>query len=66
MRLANWSLACLFLIGAVCHAQPEHGITDLSVENAKRLAQDRSGRLLLNSVTSLTPDAAKELAKHDG
>lgn len=39
---------------------------ELTVTQATTLAQDRSGRLLLDGVTSLSPEAAKELAKHDG
>jgi len=47
-------------------AQDTAHIKDLSVEDAKRLAQYKSGRLLLNGLTTLTLDAAKELAKHEG
>jgi hypothetical protein len=66
MRFATCSLAGLLMIAAVCHAQGTDGIIELSVENAKRLAQDKSGRLLLNGLTTLSPEAAKELARHDG
>jgi mono/diheme cytochrome c family protein len=40
--------------------------TTLSVEQAKILAQDTSGRLQLDRLTTLTPEAAKELARFDG
>ena len=66
MRFATCSLVSLLLIATVCHAQGNDGITELSVENAKRLAQDKSGRLLLNGLTALSPEAAKELARFDG
>lgn len=39
---------------------------ELTVERARQLAQDRSGRLALTQLTALSPEAAKELAKHDG
>ncbi|MEI7687229.1 MAG: DUF1588 domain-containing protein, partial [Planctomycetota bacterium] len=41
-------------------------IQQLSVDDAKRLAQEKSGQLLLNGLTTLSAEAAKELAKHDG
>ncbi len=66
MRLVTCSLTCLLLTAAVCHAHGNDRIQELSVEVAKRLAQDKSGRLLLNGLTTLSPDAAKELAKHEG
>jgi len=66
MRLVTCSLSGLLLMTAVCHAQGNDGITYLSVENAKRLAQDRSGRLLLNGLITLSPEAAKELTRFDG
>ena len=61
-------LAICFLVLGVppTFAQDTAHIKDLSVEDAKRLAQDKSGRLLLNGLTTLTLDAAKELAKHEG
>lgn len=61
MRNAILGLLCLCLFGvAVGRAE------ELTVDQAKRLAQDRSGRLLLDGLTALSPEAAKELAKHDG
>ena len=55
MRSAICILACLFLLAVVSHTQGNDGISELSVENAKRLAQDKSGRLLLNRLTTLSP-----------
>ncbi len=56
---------CL-LVTSIGRAQETDRIKELSVEDAKRLAQDKSGRLLLNGLTTLSPAAAKELAKHEG
>ncbi len=61
MRKAILGLLGLCLFGvAVGRAE------ELTVDQAKRLAQERSGRLLLDGLTALSPEAAKELAKHDG
>ena len=65
----NLFLAIFFL--TLCGVAPTHAqdtalIKNLSVEDAKRLAQDKTGRLMLNGLTTLTPEAAKELAKHEG
>jgi ABC-type amino acid transport substrate-binding protein len=51
---------------ATVRAEETNQIKQLAVEEAKRLAQDKSGRLLLNGLTSLSAGPAKELAKHDG
>jgi hypothetical protein len=41
-------------------------IKELTIEEAKRLAQDKSGRLLLNALTTLSHEAARDLARHEG
>jgi mono/diheme cytochrome c family protein len=61
MRRSLQSLLCLCLLGvAVGRAE------ELTAERAKQLAQDKSGKLSLNGLTALSPEAAKELAKHEG
>ncbi len=58
---------CLLLPGVLpAHAQDAGFVKELSVENAKRLAQDKSGWLNLSSLTTLSPGAARELARYDG
>lgn len=60
-------VSCFLVLGiAPINAQDTVASTELSVENAKRLAQDKSGCLLLNGLTTLSPEAAKELARYDG
>jgi hypothetical protein len=66
MRSLIFILACHFSMAVVSHTQGNDGASELSVENAKRLAQDKSGRLLLNGLKTLAPDVAKELARHEG
>jgi mono/diheme cytochrome c family protein len=66
MRKLTSSLCCLVLLGALAHAEPKNEPTTLSTEQAKLLAQDKSGRLLLNRLTTVSPEAAKELARFDG
>ncbi|MBM3997685.1 MAG: DUF1588 domain-containing protein [Planctomycetes bacterium] len=59
----------LFLLAMALNfgrAQDTIKLKELSAEDARRLAQDRSGRLLLNGLTTLSPEAAKELARFDG
>jgi len=59
----------LFLLAMALNfgrAQDTIKLKELSAEDARRLAQDRSGRLLLNGLASLSPEAAKELARFDG
>ena len=60
-------LVWLFLLGAaIGRAEETDQITALTVEQAKTLAQDKSGRLLLDGLTSLSPEVATELARHEG
>jgi mono/diheme cytochrome c family protein len=66
MRFASCSLAGLLLVAAVAHAQGTDEVAEVSPERAKQLAQNKSGRLLLNGLTSLSPETAKELARFDG
>ena len=68
LTLLGWSAAhCLGLPGAVtvC-AEETDRIQELTVEQAQRLAQDKSGRLLLDGLKSLSPEVATELARHEG
>ena len=66
MRNAIFSLGCLVLLGALTKAEPQSESTTLSVEQARQLAQEKSGRLQLDRLTTLSPEAARELAKFDG
>ena len=67
MRNMIYSLCCLALIGtAMPHAEDKGEVKTLSADQAKQLAQDKSGRLLLNGLTTLSPEAARELAKPEG
>ena len=67
MRYWIWSLVCVGLLAPAFGraAEPDRS-NELSVDEARRLAQDRSGRLLLDALTTLSPEAAKELARFDG
>ena len=67
MRNVICSLLCLCLFGiAVGRTQETDRIKEITAQDAKWLAQDKTGRLLLNGLTMLTPEAARELAKHEG
>ena len=60
-------LLCLALFGAAPgRAEETDQLTALTVEQAKTLAQDKSGRLLLDGLKSLSPEVAAELAKCEG
>jgi hypothetical protein len=54
------------LTSATLRAEDTNQIKQITVEDAKRLAQENTGRLLLNGLTILSDDAAKELARHAG
>ncbi|MFM7072178.1 MAG: DUF1588 domain-containing protein, partial [Planctomycetota bacterium] len=63
----------LFLLFVLVAAGSNDGLAEsprqwntLSIEDAQRLAQDKRGGLNLSSVTTLSPEVAKELAKLDG
>ncbi len=57
----------LLLVGATLgRAEETDQIKHLSVEDAKRLAHDKSGRILLDGLTSLSPEVATELARYEG
>lgn len=66
MRYSIFGLSFLVLLGALAHADPKNASTTLSAEQAGRLAQDRSGRLLLDRLNTLPTEAARELARFDG
>ena len=53
------TLLCLCLLAAPVRAE------ELTADRAKKLARDGNGRLLLDDVTALSAEAAKELAKHE-
>ena len=58
---------CVCLCGAGVGRTAESGsIRTLTIEDARKFAQDRSGRLLLDDLTTLTADSARELARHEG
>ena len=61
------SLLCLGLLtSATLRAEDTNQIKQITVEDAKRLSQENTGRLLLNGLTILSDDAAKELARQAG
>ncbi|MFT5042779.1 MAG: hypothetical protein ACI8TX_003772, partial [Hyphomicrobiaceae bacterium] len=67
MRNLICSILCLCLPGAtLSRAAETDQIKQLTVEEAKLLAQDKSGRLLLDGLTTLSPEVATELARHEG
>ena len=57
--------ACVLVV-EVGRTAESASIRTLTVEDARKLAQDRSGRLLLDDLTTLTQDSARELARHEG
>lgn len=67
MRHAIRSLLILWLTApSLVRAQETNLFKELSVEDARRLARDRSGRMSLDGLSRLSPEAAKELARYDG
>ncbi|MSQ96567.1 MAG: DUF1588 domain-containing protein [Gemmataceae bacterium] len=67
MRRAIFSFLFLSIMALnFGRAQDTTNLKELSAEDARRLAQDKSGRLLLNGLTTLSLDPAKELARHEG
>ena len=66
LQVGVFAFCSLVLLGAPAHAEQKDGGTTLSVEQAKLLAQGTSGRLQLDRLTTLSPEAAKELARFDG
>jgi mono/diheme cytochrome c family protein len=65
--VCGWLLTvgCLATVGAGAGADPRT-ITDLPAEEAKRLADEHRGKLALDALTTLSDDAAKELARREG
>jgi len=60
-------LVWFLVLGATTgRADEANQIRDLTVEHATQLAQDRTGRILLDGLTSLSAETAGELAKRDG
>jgi len=57
---------CLLLCVVSPHAEDTNLLQQLTVEDARKLADDKSGRLLLNDLNTISPEAAKELARHKG
>jgi hypothetical protein len=67
IRAAIGSLVFLCLLGAgIARAEETDRIKTLTVEEATRLAQQKSGRLLLDGLKSLSAEVATELARHEG
>jgi hypothetical protein len=56
----------VFLAATLTALRAEEKAVSISSEQAKQLAQDKSGRLQLDHLTALSPEAAKELAKYNG
>jgi mono/diheme cytochrome c family protein len=61
-----YSVLCLAAFGIATPHAEEKGAPTPTAEQAKQLAQDKSGRLLLDHLTALSPEAARELARHEG
>ena len=67
MRNAISSLFCVILVGPAIPRAEEKGVfKSPTADQAKQLAQDKSGRLILDHLTALSPEAAKELTRHEG
>jgi len=67
MRHLVLYFVCLsWVCGAPLHAEDTNQFQQLKVEQAQRLAQDKSGRLMLNGLKTLSPEVATKLAKHEG
>jgi mono/diheme cytochrome c family protein len=64
--LGAFVLSAFCASAALLDAADANQIRQLTVDEARRLAQDQSGRLLLNGLVALAPDVAKELAKQEG
>jgi mono/diheme cytochrome c family protein len=64
--LALGWMATGLLAAAAAPAADPRTITDLPVEEARRLAGENRGRLSLDALTTLSDDAAKELARREG
>ncbi|QDU19758.1 DUF1588 domain-containing protein [Urbifossiella limnaea] len=65
MRNVLGTVFCLAMFGTAAVRAGE-GPAANTPDEARRLAQDKSGRLILDHLTALSPEAAKELARHDG
>ena len=67
MRNAISGLFCVILVGPAIPRAEEKGVfKSPTADQVKQLAQDKSGRLILDHLTALSPEAAKELARHEG
>jgi endonuclease YncB( thermonuclease family) len=71
MRCVTWLMAAVMALQGVVAVADEllkatNSITTLTVDQAKDLAQRKGGDLSLDRLTTLAPDAAKALAKHEG
>ena len=67
IRSAIGSLIILCLLGAgIAPGEETDRIKTLTVKEATRLAQQKSGRLLLNGLKTISPEVAKALAQHKG
>ncbi len=67
MRNLLLHLICVGVIFVgTLRANETQQLQQLSVEESQRLAQDKSGRLLLDGLKTLSPTVAMELAKHEG
>lgn len=67
MRNAISGLFCVILVGPAIPRAEEKGVfKSPTADQVKQLAQDKSGRLILDHLTALSPEAAKELARYEG
>ncbi len=66
MRSFLYGLAILANVVTLCGADAPPPIAKLTAEDAKRLVQEARGRLLLDGLTTLSTEAAAELARSEG
>ena len=66
MRTINCVVCFALLLAATGRGEELGHLTDLAAEEAKRLAGDKTGTLLLNGLATLSPASATELARHEG
>jgi mono/diheme cytochrome c family protein len=56
----------VLVLNAALHAGDANSLQQLTVEDAQKLAADKSGRLWLDGLKTISPGVAKELARHEG
>jgi hypothetical protein len=66
IRQSILGMLCFLLCVGFLHADNTKQLQQLTVEVARKLADDKSGRLLLNGLKTISVEVAKELARHEG